>query len=59
MIRSFLCVSLLVSFLFSQQYKIEHMEGTYDLDGDGFMEFAALESKTDADKKFSVVRYYE
>ena len=35
------------------------MEGTYDLDGDGFMEFASVESKINGNKKFSVIRYYE
>ena len=59
MIRRFLYVGLLISVLFSQQYKIDHMEGTFDLDGDGFMEFASLESKINGDKKLSVVRYYE
>ena len=56
MIRRFLYVGLLFSVLFSQQYKIDHMEGTFDLDGDGFMEFASLESKINGDKKLSVVR---
>ena len=59
MIRQFLYFGLWFSLMFSQQYKIDHMEGTYDLDGDGFMEFASLESKINGDKKLSVVRYYE
>ena len=59
MIKRFLNIGLFYTCLFSQQYKITHMEGTYDLDGDGFMEFASVESKTNGNKKFSVVRYYE
>ena len=59
MIRQFLYFGLWFSLIFSQQYKIDHMEGTFDLDGDGFMEFASLESKINGDKKLSVVRYYE
>ena len=59
MIKRFLSFGFFCTLLFSQQYKINHMEGTYDLDGDGFMEFASVESKINGNKKFSVVRYYE
>ncbi len=59
MIRKFIYIALLFTFSQAQQYKITHMEGTYDLDGDGFMEFVSVESKTNENNKYSVVRYYE
>ena len=43
----------------SQGLKITHMEGTYDLDEDGFQEFASIEEGLLGNKKSSVVRYYE
>ena len=59
MIKRFIYIALLFTFSQAQQYKITHMEGTYDLDGDGFMEFVSVESKTNENNKYSVVRYYE
>ena len=35
------------------------MEGTFDLDGDGFQEFASVEEGLLENKKSSVIRYYE
>ena len=43
----------------AQGLKIVHMEGTYDLDGDGLKEFAAIESGSIGGKQISVIRYYE
>ena len=37
-----LAYALLASLLFSQDLKVVHMEGTYDLDGDGLKEFATV-----------------
>ena len=54
-----LTYTLLVSFLFSQDLKVVHMEGTYDLDGDGLKEFATVESGSIGGKQISVIRYYE
>ena len=48
-----------VTILVSQGLKITHMEGTYDLDGDGFQEFASVEERLSGNKKSSVIRYYE
>ena len=59
MIKRFIYIALLFTLSQAQQYKITHMEGTYDLDGDGFMEFVSVESKTNENNKYSVVRYYE
>ena len=43
----------------SQDLKIVHMEGSYDLDGDGLKEFATVESGSIGGKQKSVIRYYE
>ena len=43
----------------AQDLKIVHMEGTYDLDGDGLKEFATVESGSIGGKQISVIRYYE
>ena len=41
----FISVAFLAAgILFAQGLKITHMEGTYDLDGDGLQEFASVES---------------
>ena len=60
-IKKILCFSLLnlFGFVFAQELKITHMEGTYDLDGDGLKEFVSIESSTFGSKNLSVVRYYE
>ena len=43
----------------SQELKIIDMEGTYDLDGDGQYEFAALEYNRFNGDAISMIRYYE
>jgi hypothetical protein len=54
-----LSLALLLSSLGAQGLKITHMEGTYDLDGDGLQEFASVELGSSSNKKLSVIRYYE
>ena len=57
----------IVTFLFlcsveiglSKELKIIDMEGTYDLDGDGQYEFAALEYNRLNGHTISMIRYYE
>ena len=44
---------------FSQELKIIDMEGTYDLDGDGQYEFAALEYNRLNGNTIYMIRYYE
>ena len=53
MIKKFIYITLLFTFSQAQQYKITHMEGTYDLDGDGFMEFVSVESKTNENNNYN------
>lgn len=48
-----------ISLLWSQNLKIDHLEGTYDLDGDGQQEFVSLESGVLGENSSSVIRYYE
>ena len=43
----------------AQGLKVTHMEGTYDLDGDGLKEFASIETSNLRSRDISVVRYYE
>ncbi len=43
----------------AEDLKIIHMEGTYDLDGDGRLEFASIEIPPVRDHQTSVIRYYE
>ena len=45
--------------VWSQDLKTTHLEGTYDLDGDGFQEFVSIESGSENNKNISVIRYYE
>ena len=58
-LKSLIIVLVYASALWAQGLKIIHMEGTYDLDGDGLQEFASVESGQLGDKKLSVIRYYE
>ena len=58
-IKKIFFVFVCLSALGAQRLKITHMEGTYDLDGDGLQEFASVESGTSGNKKVSVIRYYE
>ena len=57
--RIFIFLGFFLSALSAQEYKINHMEGTYDLDQDGLQEFVSVESKTVNNNSFSVIRYYE
>jgi len=57
--RASIFFSFFCSLIIAQEYKINHMEGTYDLDQDGLQEFASVESKIVNNNKFSVIRYYE
>jgi len=54
---SFFIISATLSF--AQDLKIVHMEGSYDLDGDGLKEFATVESGSIGGKQKSIIRYYE
>ena len=40
----------------AQGLKVTHMEGTYDLDGDGLKEFASIETSNLRSRDISVVR---
>ena len=57
--KSLSALVLLVSLSFSQDLKVVHMEGTYDLDGDGLKEFATVEAGSIGGRQISVIRYYE
>ena len=57
--KSLSALILLVSLSFSQDLKVVHMEGTYDLDGDGLKEFATVEAGSIGGRQISVIRYYE
>ena len=50
---------IIITTCMAQGLKIVHMEGTYDLDGDGLKEFVAIESGSIGGKQISVIRYYE
>jgi len=52
-------VLLLYCFGFSRELKILHMEGTFDLDGDGQYEFASVEFDRINGHSISMIRYYE
>ena len=58
-IKQSIIVGAFLCSVFSQNMKIVHMEGTYDLDGDGLQEFASVESGSYGNKTLSVIRYYE
>jgi len=58
-LKNLIIILAYASALWAQGLKITHMEGTYDLDGDGLQEFASVESGQLGDKKLSVIRYYE
>jgi len=58
-IRLIFSLMLFPLMLSAQNYKIVHMEGTFDLDGDGFQEFATVEETVTDGYKNSVIRYYE
>jgi hypothetical protein len=49
----------LFSSIYTQGLRTVHMEGTYDLDGDGLQEFATVEKGFLNNNSVSLVRYYE
>ena len=57
--KSIVGLIIIITTCLAQGLKIVHMEGTYDLDGDGLKEFATIESASVGGKQLSVVRYYE
>jgi len=57
--RSLFILSLVLNALFGKDLQIIHMEGTYDLDNDGLVEFAAVEVGRDNGHSVSMIRYYE
>ncbi len=50
---------LLMAMLSGKDLQIIHMEGTFDLDGDGLIEFAAVEIGQENGRSVSMIRYYE
>jgi len=50
---------LIFSLLFGTDLKIIHMEGTFDLDQDGLVEFATVEVGQEDGHPISMLRYYE
>ena len=62
MIYKYIIIILLLSSMdigISKDLKIIDMEGTYDLDGDGQYEFAAVEFNRLNGHTISMIRYYE
>ena len=57
--RSLFILSLVLNALFGKDLQIIHMEGTFDLDNDGLVEFAAVEVGRDNGHSVSRIRYYE
>lgn len=57
--RSLFILSLVLNALFGKDLQIIHMEGTFDLDNDGLVEFAAVEVGRDNGHSVSMIRYYE
>ena len=55
--RIFILLTIILGLSYGQ--KIVHMNGTYDLDGDGLLEFIALELDPNKDVFPTAVRYYE
>ena len=55
--KIFINLLLVFSVLLSQ--KIIHMNGSYDLDGDQFLEFISLELEPETDVFPTKVRFYE
>jgi len=50
---------MIFSLLFGTDLKIIHMEGTFDLDQDGLVEFATVEVGQEDGHPISMLRYYE
>ena len=52
-------LSLIFSVLLGKDLQIIHMEGTFDLDNDGLIEFASIEVGRENGNYISMIRYYE
>ena len=57
--RIIILLSLIFSVLLGKDLQIIHMEGTFDLDNDGLIEFASIEVGRENGKYISMIRYYE
>ena len=57
--RIIILLSLIFSVLLGKDLQIIHMEGTFDLDDDGLIEFASIEVGRENGKYISMIRYYE
>ena len=56
--KSIVGLIIIITTCLAQGLKIVHMEGTYDLDGDGLKEFATIESGSVGGKQLSVAVSY-
>lgn len=57
--RSFISVILVLNLMIGKDLQIIHMEGTFDLDNDGLIEFATVEVGRENGHSVSMIRYYE
>ena len=57
--RIIILLSLIFSVLLGKDLQIIHMEGTFDLDNDGLIEFASIEVGRENGNYISMIRYYE
>ncbi len=57
--RIIILLSLIFSVLLGKDLQIIHMEGTFDLDDDGLIEFASIEVGRENGNYISMIRYYE
>ena len=57
--RIIILLSLIFSVLIGKDLQIIHMEGTFDLDNDGLIEFASIEVGRENGHHISMIRYYE
>ncbi len=57
--RIIILLSLIFSVLLGKDLQIIHMEGTFDLDNDGLIEFASIEVGRENGNHISMIRYYE
>ena len=57
--RIIILLSFIFSVLLGKDLQIIHMEGTFDLDNDGLIEFASIEVGRENGNYISMIRYYE
>lgn len=57
--RTLFMMSLFFSLVFAGNSKILHLEGTYDLDSDGHLEYITIEEQPSENRFLSFIRYYE